>query len=148
MRRDGERARNNVALVRRMYELFGSGELDFLQREVFAPDVVWTRPGHNPTGGVRQGPDEVISLFAGLSATGVSVELVRADAWGDDTVLEVHRVRGESREVLLDVFDCARYRVRDARIAEVRVYTSDQHAVDTYFWTAYDLAPRSDRWTG
>lgn len=144
-RGDGQEKRN-VALVEKMYEIFNTGDLDVLKREVFAEDLVWTLPGRNPVGGVKRGPDEVIAFFGGLVASGIKVDIIRIDAWGDDTVVEVHRGHGESRGARLDALNCTHYRVANGRIAEVQVYMSDQYAADDFFWSAYDLAPIPDRW--
>lgn len=138
--------RRNVALVERMYELFNVGDLDTLKTEVFAPDLVWTLPGRNPVGGVKNGPDEVIAFFGGLVRSGIKVDLIKIDAWGDDTVVEVHRGHGTSRGATLDALNCTHYRIRNDRIAEVQVYMSDQYGADNFFWSAYDLAPIPERW--
>lgn len=136
----------NVALVTRMYELFNTGDLDTLKSEVFAPNLVWTLPGRNPVGGVKNGPDEVIAFFGGLVRSGIQVDLIKIDAWGEDTVVEVHRGYGTSRGATLDALNCTHYRIENDRIAEVQVYMSDQYGADNFFWAAYDLAPIPDRW--
>jgi uncharacterized protein len=135
----------NVALVERMYELFNTGDLASLKSEVFAPDLVWTLPGRNPVGGVKNGPDQVIAFFGELVKSGIKVDLINIDAWGDDTVVEVHRGYGTSRGASLDALNCTHYRIENDRIAEVQVYMSDQYGADNFFWAAYDLAPIPDR---
>jgi ketosteroid isomerase-like protein len=142
----GKVRHENVGLVERMYECFNRGDLETIKREVFATDLVWTLPGRNPVGGVKNGPDEVIAFFAGLVRSGIQVDLVKIDAWGDDTVVEVHRGHGESRGAALDALNCTHYQIRDGRIARVQVYLSDQYGADNFFWAAYDLAPIPDRW--
>jgi uncharacterized protein len=135
----------NVGLVERMYELFNTGDLASLKSEVFAPDLVWTLPGRNPVGGVKYGPDQVIAFFGELVKSGIKVDLIRIDGWGDDTVVEVHRGYGTSRGATLDALNCTHYRIENDRIAEVQVYMSDQYGADNFFWAAYDLAPIPDR---
>jgi ketosteroid isomerase-like protein len=129
-----------------MYELFNVGDLQTLKAEVFAPELVWTLPGRNPVGGVKNGPDEVIAFFGGLVKSGIKVDLIKIDAWGEDTVVEVHRGHGTSRGASLDALNCTHYRIADGRIVEVQVYMSDQYAADNFFWAAYDLAPIPHRW--
>jgi ketosteroid isomerase-like protein len=138
----------NVGLVERMYELFNTGDLASLKSEVFAPDLVWTLPGRNPVGGVKNGPDQVIAFFGELVKSGIKVDLIRIDAWGEDTVVEVHRGYGTSRGATLDALNCTHYRIENDRIAEVQVYMSDQYGADNFFWAAYDLAPIPDRLAG
>jgi len=143
---ESERKQRNVGLVARMYELFNQGDLQKLKDEVFAPDLEWTLPGRNPVGGVKHGPDEVIAFFGGLVRSGIKVDLIKIDAWGDDTVVEVHRGHGTSRGATLDALNCTHYAIRDGRIANVQVYMSDQYGADNFFWAAYELAPIPTRW--
>src|SRR5215469_12986508 len=143
---ESERKQRNVGLVARMYELFNQGDLQKLKDEVFAPDLEWTLPGRNPVGGVKHGPDEVIAFFGGLVRSGIKVDLIKIDAWGDDTVVEVHRGHGTSRGATLDALNCTHYVIRDGRIANVQVYMSDQYGADNFFWAAYDLKPIPARW--
>lgn len=143
---DSETRQRNVALVERMYELFNTGELDKIKSEVFAPDLEWVLPGRNPVGGVKRGPDEVIAFFGGLVRSGIKVDLIRIDAWGEDTVVEVHRGYGTARGASLDALNCTHYVIKDGRIANVQVYMSDQYGADNFFWAAYDLAPIPARW--
>jgi uncharacterized protein len=136
----------NLALIEKMYDCFNKGDLATLKAEVFATDLKWTLPGRNPVGGVKHGADEVIAFFAGLVKSGIKVDLVNIDSWGEDTVVEVHRGHGESRGAKLDALNCTHYHISAARIAEVQVYMSDQYAADNFFWAAYDLKPIPDRW--
>jgi uncharacterized protein len=143
---ESEIKQRNVGLVTRMYQLFNTGDLRALKDEVFSEDLQWTLPGRNPVGGVKHGPDEVIAFFGGLVRSGIKVDLIRIDAWGEDTVVEVHRGYGTSRGATLDALNCTHYVIRDGRISQVQVYMSDQYAADNFFWAAYDLAPIPARW--
>ncbi len=40
---------------------------------------------------------------------------------------------------------CSVYTISDGKIAEVQVYTADQHGVDDYFWQANPLKGLPDR---
>jgi uncharacterized protein len=141
-----ETRQRNVALVEKMYELFNTGDLARLKTEVFADDLQWVLPGRNPVGGLKHGPDEVIAFFGGLVRSGIKVDLVKIDAWGDDTVVEVHRGHGTSRGASLDALNCTHYIIADDRISRVQVYLSNQYDADNFFWAAYDLAPIPARW--
>ena len=138
----------NVAIVERMYELFNKGDLDLVKKEVFAEDLVWILPGRSPVGGEKNGPDEVVAFFGGLVKSGIQVDLEKIDAWGDDTVVEVHRGHGESHGASLNALNCTHYRIRDGKISHVQVYLSDQYGADNFFWAAIDLAPIPQRWAG
>ncbi|HEX5402924.1 MAG TPA: nuclear transport factor 2 family protein [Pseudonocardiaceae bacterium] len=136
----------NVGLVEKMYECFNRGDMATIKAEVFAPDMVWHLPGRSPVGGTKNGPDEVIAFFGGLVSTGIKVDLARIDAWGDDTVVEVHRGHGTSNGATLDALNCTHYRIENGRIKEVQVYLSDQYGADNFFWATFQLARIPDRW--
>jgi uncharacterized protein len=53
----------------------------------------------------------------------------------------VRDASGRETTATLDALNCTHYQIRDGRIAHVQVYISDQHTVDTFFWTAYQLKP-------
>ncbi|MFN6566852.1 nuclear transport factor 2 family protein [Dendronalium sp. ChiSLP03b] len=135
----------NVQIVERMYECFNRGDMNTIRNEIFAPDLVWRLPGHNPLSGTKNGADEVIAFFAELNRGGIQVDLINIDAWGEDTVVEVHRGHGERNGAVLDALNCTHYHIRDGKIADVQVYISDQHTVDQFFWAAYALKPIPDR---
>jgi ketosteroid isomerase-like protein len=141
---DAERKRN-ISLVEKMYDCFNRGDLQTIKEEVFASDLVWRLPGRHPLGGTKNGPDEVLAFFAKLGESGIKVDLIGIDAWGDDTVVEVHRGHGTAGNATLDALNCTHYHVRGGRIADVQVYMSDQYAADNFFWEVYGLAPIPER---
>ena len=56
-----EVATGPMAVVDRMYQCFGTGDMETLKSEVFAPDIQWALPGHHPLSGVKRGADEVLA---------------------------------------------------------------------------------------
>jgi ketosteroid isomerase-like protein len=129
-----------------MYECFNRGDMDTIRKEVFAPELVWRLPGHHPLSGTKQGAEEVIAFFEELSRSGIQVDLIGLDTFGEDTVVEVHRGHGTAANgAVLDARNCTHYQVREGRIADVQVYISDQHAVDQFFNAVYTLKPIPDR---
>ncbi len=140
-----EVAAGPMALIDRMYQCFGAGDMETLKTEVFAPDIQWALPGHHPLSGVKRGPDEVIAFFGALIQSGVNVDNVSFGTIGDDRVVETHSGHGtvEGQEYLFPT--CSVYTIRDGRIANVQVYTADQHGVDDYFWRANALKPIPER---
>lgn len=136
---------DSMAVVDKMYECFGRGDMDTLANEVFAPDIVWKLPGHHPLSGAKQGAGEVIAFFGALMATGVNVDNISFGTIGDDKVVEQHTGHGNvnGRDYIFPT--CSVYTIRDNKIAEVQVYTADQHGVDDYFWQANQLKPLPDR---
>jgi ketosteroid isomerase-like protein len=154
-------AEHYVALVQRMYECFNRQDLDTIRNEIFASDIVWNLPGRHPLAGTKYGAEEVIAFFAQLGRANVQVTLdpaadpaTRVDIFGEDTVVEVHRGKGQTTTrdasgneatVVLNALNCTHYKIRSGRIAEVQVYISDQYSVDTFFSAVYKLKPIPDR---
>jgi hypothetical protein len=155
-------AHPGLAIVDKMYACFAKGDMETLKREVFAADITWNLPGHHPLSGIKHGPDEVIAFFGALMATGIMVDNVHFGSMeegapaltqdrvtahaSDDGVVERHTGHGRLKNGEEIIFPtCSYYRIHDGRIAEVQVYTGDQHNVDRYFWAMYDLKPIPDR---
>ena len=135
-----------MALVNKMYECFAKGDMASLKTDVFAADITWNLPGHHPLSGIKRGPDEVIAFFGALMTTGITVDNITFGTMGDDGVVERHTGHGKfanGEEIIFPT--CSYYRVKGGRIAEVQVYTGDQHGVDRYFWAMYQLKPIPDR---
>jgi len=151
----------NMALVTRMYECFNRDDMETIRREIFSPNLIWNLPGHHPLAGTKNGPDEVLAFFAALRRAKIQVTLDPAsdpatgiDTFGDSTVVEVHRGRGEvtvpdssgtSVTFRLNALNCTHYHISSGRIDRVQVYISDQHTVDQFFNAVYQLAPIPDR---
>jgi len=154
---NGSNREANLALVQRMYDCFNRDDLDTIRQEIFAPDLVWNLPGHNPVAGTKHGAEEVLAFFAALRRANIEVTLdpqrdpaTGIDSFGESTVVEVHRGRGTTTvldasgnevQVTLNALNCTHYQIENGRIARVQVYMSDQHAADTFFNAVYELAP-------
>lgn len=136
---------DSMAVVDRMYECFGKGDMDTLKAEVFAQDIVWVLPGHHPLSGAKNGADEVIAFFGALMGSGVNVDNISFGTIGDDKVVENHTGHGtvNGRDYIFPT--CSVYTIADNKIKHVQVYTADQHGVDDYFWQANALKPIPDR---
>ena len=89
-----EVATGPMATVDRMYQCFGTGDMETLKNEVFAPDIQWALPGHHPLSGTKHGADEVLAFFGALMAVGVNVDNVSFGTIGDDRVVETHSGHG------------------------------------------------------
>jgi ketosteroid isomerase-like protein len=134
-----------MAVVDRMYECFGKGDMDTLKAEVFAQDIVWVLPGHHPLSGAKNGADEVIAFFGALMGSGVNVDNISFGTIGDDKVVENHTGHGTVNGKDYVFPTCSVYTIADDKIKHVQVYTADQHGVDDYFWQANALKPIPDR---
>ncbi|MCW2667419.1 MAG: hypothetical protein JWN57_2381 [Frankiales bacterium] len=136
---------DSMAVVDRMYECFGKGDMDSLKAEVFSEDIVWVLPGHHPLSGAKNGADEVIAFFGALMGSGVKVDNISFGTIGDDRVVENHTGHGTVNGRDYTFPTCSVYTIADNRIRHVQVYTADQHGVDDYFWQANALKSIPDR---
>lgn len=140
------RAQQNLALVKRMFEVYSAHDFDTLREEIFAPDVVWRVPGHHPLAGPKRGAGELIAYFAQLEIAGFTPEVVALVA-DDDHVVDVHRGRGSVGDDAVDMLWVLLYKIVDGRITEVDNFAGDQHAADAFFTRAWGprLKPVPDR---
>jgi len=140
-----EQAHPNIGLVGRMYECFGKGDMDTIKKDIFAEDIKWSLPGHHPLSGTKVGADEVIAFFVQLGKTYVHVDNVSFGTIGENKVVENHSGHGHinNRDFLFPT--CSVYTIENGKIANVQVYTADQHGVDDYFWSAYKLKTIPER---
>jgi len=138
-------AKSSLSVVQRMYECFDKDDMDTIRREIFAKDLVWRLPGHNPLAGVKHGAEEVIAFFAQLRKANIQVDVIGMDTWGESTVVETHRGHGRTGNYSLDVINCTHYKIRDGQIYDVQVFLGDEHADDTFFNAVFQLKPIPDR---
>lgn len=134
----------NVSIVENMYACFGAGDMDKLRSDIFAKDIQWHLPGHHSLSGTMHGPEEVIAFFVALLKSGLKVDLYTMIG-DDNTVIEVHRGYTTAKGRTLELQQCSVYQIRNGKIAEVQVYSADQHGVDNFFWNVYPLKPLPDR---
>ena len=92
-----------MAIVDKMYECFGRGDMATLTSDVFADEILWVLPGRNPLSGPKRGAHEVIAFFGALIGAGVNVDDVAFGMIGDDQVVERHTGHGtvDGRELHL-----------------------------------------------
>jgi ketosteroid isomerase-like protein len=132
-------AEDNTQLVLRMYECFGKGDMDTIKNELFHPQMTWTMPGHHPLSDRIEGSDAVIAFFSALFKAGINVDNVHFGVLDDGTVVEKHTGHGKIGDEEFIFPTCTTYGIKDGRIFDVNVHTGDQHTVDRYMWTMFDL---------
>jgi uncharacterized protein len=135
----------NVAVVQRYYEAYGTGNIELIRNEIFAPNITWTIPGHHPLAGTKQGTDEVFAFFEQLNKANFKAEVLFLGG-NDNYVVDVHRgwsnlTEGEN----VDQTWALLYEVADGRIKSAVNFPGDQHAADAFFWSVYQLKPLPER---
>ena len=122
----------NIALVRRGYAAFGSGDMDTL-RALIAEDVVWHSGGHNPLSGDYQGLGATLGLFARFfEVTGGNLSQELHDVLANDehavVLLKQHLGRPDGRSY--DGNDVHVFHIADGKVTEFWAYAGDEAASD------------------
>jgi uncharacterized protein len=136
---------SSIEVVEKMYHCFKTGDMDTLKSEVFAEDIVWNLPGHNPLAGTKRGVNEVLAFFGRLRALGAQVQPLEMGELSNGGVAEIYRAHGEVNGVKMEAFNCNYYTIRNGKIAEVQVLMADQQNYDTFMWAGVPLKPLPDR---
>ena len=130
---------DNTQLVFKMYDYFGKGDMESIKREIFHPNMSWTMPGHHPLSARIEGVDSVLAFFGALFKAGIQVDNVHFGLLDDGTVIEKHMGHGRIGGEQFDFPTCTSYGIKDGKIFDVHVHTGDQHNVDRYFWSVFNL---------
>jgi len=126
-------AHPNEDLLRKGYEAFGQGDMDWLG-EHFTDDIVWHVPGRNPFAGDHRGKDAVFSLFAKqMEITEGTLRLEIHDVLANDehgvALATVTATRGAKS---LEDRQAHVFHVREEKITEFWNHPGDQLAVDEF----------------
>ena len=129
-------ADENVAIMRRAYEAFNTGDMDTLN-ELFDDSVVWHLPGRSTFANDYQSREATLAYFGQLAQeTGGTfrAELERLLADDDDRVVGIQRSTAARDGKRLDVGDCIVFQLKDGRITDGREHFHDLYAWDE-FWS-------------
>ena len=130
---------DNTQLVFKMYDYFGKGDMESIKREIFHPNMSWTMPGHHPLSARIEGVDSVLAFFGALFKAGIQVDNVHFGVLDDGTVIEKHMGHGKIGNEEFNFPTSTSYGIKDGKIFDVHVHTGDQHNVDRYFWSVFNL---------
>jgi ketosteroid isomerase-like protein len=126
----------NVERMRKGYDAFGRGDMDYLRNEMFADDVVFHVAGDNPLAGEYKGMDEVFGFFGRLmqeSGGTFSLEIHDVLANDEHGIGLVH-VTAEREGRRLDQNAAHVFHLRDGKITESWSMVEDSRAGDE-FWS-------------
>lgn len=123
-----------VALIRRAYQDFESGDLDLL-RVVMAEDVVWHEPGRCALSGDYKGPEEVLGFLQELrTRSGGTLRVEILDVFHQPERAVVFQRETATRDgKVLDVVAAVDFEIHNQKITEVTVYHADTYVIDE-FW--------------
>lgn len=120
-------AEDRLAVVRDIYEAFGSGDMDRVATMIARTE--WHEMEGMPYGGTYSGADEVFQNVFGRIAADVENFSARPDQIipaGDDRVLALGRYRGSGRKGEVDVAFAHLWTVRNGEIVKFVQY-ADSH---------------------
>jgi ketosteroid isomerase-like protein len=127
-------AQDDIAIVRRGYEWFNSGNIDELAG-IFANDVVWHVGGRGRLAGVKTGKDATFAYFGQLDEGSDST--FRAElhdlVGSDDHVVGLHTGTAQRSGRSLNAHEALVFHLRDGKIVEAWEHYGDSQAWDE-FW--------------
>jgi ketosteroid isomerase-like protein len=129
-------ADENVAIMRRAYEAFNTGDLDTLN-EIFDENAVWHLPGRSSYADDYQGRDATLAYFGQLAQeTGGTFRAELKQLLGDDDgrVVGIQQSTGDRNGKHLDVGNCIVFKLKDGRVVDGREHFHDLYAWDE-FWS-------------
>ena len=129
-------ADENVAIMRRAYEAFNTGDMDTLIA-IFDDSAVWHLPGRSSMADDYHGREATLAYFGQLAEkTGGTfrAELQHLLADDEDRVVGLHRSTADRDGKHLDVGDSIVFQLKDGRITDGREHFHDLYAWDD-FWS-------------
>ena len=129
-------AAEDVAVVRRGYEAFNTGDMG-TRTELFEESASWLTPGRGSLAGDHEGRDAMFAYFGQLGGqTGGTfrAELQHLAGDGDGCVIAIHHNIGERDSKRLDVDCCIVFELKEGRITDGREHFNDLYAWDE-FWS-------------
>ena len=128
-------ADENVAVMRRAYEAFNTGDIDTLTA-LFDESAVWHLPGRSSFAKDYQGREATLAYFGQLAQeTGGTfrAELQHLTADDEGRVVGIQRSTGQRDGKHLDVVNCIVFELKDGRVTDGREHFHDLYAWDE-FW--------------
>ena len=129
-------AAENLAAVRRAYEVFNAADMETLTT-FFDESVSWHTPGRSPLAGDYLGREAAFAQFGryGDESGGTFMATLQHALAGDDgRVVGIHHSHAERGGKHLDAGCCIVFQLKDGRIIDGREHVFDLYAWDE-FWS-------------
>ncbi|MDQ6847081.1 MAG: nuclear transport factor 2 family protein [Candidatus Dormibacteraeota bacterium] len=128
-------AQANLAVLRKGYEAFQSGNMDQLRDEIFDKDIVWHSPGRGPLAGDFRGADAVIGLFVKQfeMTNGTFKVDVHDFLANDDHAVALGNLSAERDGKSLTSQYAHVCHFRDGKLAEAWIVNYDPQTADEFF---------------
>lgn len=133
-----------IGAIERFFTAYAANDLDGIGA-VLSPDIAWTIPGHHPLAGTKRGIAEVCSFFEQLATTGFQAEPIFLEA-NQHYVVDIHRGYSTQGTGKVDTTWALVWHFGvDGRVDRVVNLSGDQHQMDAFIWSNFELAPLPDR---
>ena len=129
-------ADENVAIMRRAYDAFNTGDIAALT-EIFDENMVWHLPGRSSFAEDYQGRDATLGYFGliGQETAGTfRAELQHLLTDDEDRVVGIQRSTADRDGKHLDVANCIVFELKDGKVKDGREHFEDLYAWDE-FWS-------------
>ncbi|MDA8520168.1 nuclear transport factor 2 family protein [Acidovorax sp. NCPPB 4044] len=126
---------NNIDIAKTYIQAVQTGDQATLGR-LISPEVVWHQPGHNQFSGTHQGMAVVGPMLGKMMEVSQGTfAITRADHYmaNGDWVAITIEFAGQANGITLKQPGVDLIRIEDGKIAEVRLFSSDQVQEDL-FW--------------
>ena len=127
-------AHPNEEIVRSGFDAFAKGDVDTL-RQLFDQDAVWHVPGRSPLSGDHRGMDAILGFLARtMELTGGTFRAEVHDVVANDEhAVAIYVTRGEREGRTLESRDVLVSHIRNGKLAEAWLLSTDLYAVDEFF---------------
>jgi ketosteroid isomerase-like protein len=127
--------KENVELVRRGYEAFGTGDMETL-KGLLADNIVWHVAGTGRLSGPKMGPDAVIAHFGELfTLSGGTVKVDLHDVvGGGEHVVAIQTNYGERDGKALEMRAATVFTVQDGKVIEAREHLDNTAKADEFWY--------------
>ncbi|MCF1595863.1 nuclear transport factor 2 family protein [Streptomyces muensis] len=125
----------NINVVRAYFQAIQNGDLAKVG-ELLDETVVWHQPGANQFSGEHKGRDAVFAMLGGMMQTSqgsFAIDAVHALMGNGDTVAATIHFTGRHERGSMGMDGVDVLRLKDGKIAEVRLFSADQTSEDA-FW--------------
>jgi ketosteroid isomerase-like protein len=125
----------NVAIMKRAYEAFNTGDMNTLTE--LMDETVWHLPGRSSMAGDYQGTGATLAYFGKLAQETdgtFRAELQHMAADGDNRVVGIQRSTADRSGKHLDVANCIVFELKDGKVTDGREHFEDLYAWDE-FWS-------------
>jgi ketosteroid isomerase-like protein len=127
---------SNISTVQDLFAALNRGDLTHVEEEFLHDEVNVHVPGQHPLASKHVGKQSVLGFYRGVRSQTeeVTFEIESIAAAGNQVLVELHIQARRTREApaTLDAHGMNAITFADGKITEIRQYTGDQHATDSY----------------